>query len=248
MIDSFTYFRYLRCFCVCVFPATAAAPAALDLLFVFCSTFPLAVAIDFYLVYPTLDIAWLEAQLGWDSAEIHIINYKLVKQFSQLLWNQSELVRVFHCNYRVFASRVQCLFFPVMWESIGHWFLINFERVWAGRGTKNSRALFAYPAVGCIISFQLHFRFELIKKCNFRLVVFSIECRLPSPSPFSCKCAPGQFSPFESSWIESSLSSKLPWLFARLKLASLADAPASLYMRCIYIYIEQSQAGSLALL
>lgn len=130
-----------------------------------------------------------------------------------------------------------------MWESIGHWFLINFERVWAGRGTKNSRALFAYPAVGCIISFQLHFRFELIKKCNFRLVVFSIECRLPSPSPFPCKCAPGQFSPFELNRVEPLL--KVAMTFRSTQVGLIGRCPSEPIYE-MYIYVYRAEPGRLS--
>lgn len=99
---------------------------------------------------------------------------------------------------------------------------------------QNSRALFAYP-VGCIISFQLHFRFELIKKCNFRLVVFSIEC-CPStgPSRAAVRASQVESGRGQSSRVESSLSSKLAWLFASsCPQKPMPDARA--YIWCIYI-------------
>lgn len=149
-----------------------------------------------------------------------------------------EIQGIFKSLKQRFFSRV---FMPSRASALAHWFLINFEsrpkrlqEHKRGRG-QNCRALFAYP-VGCIISFQLHFRFELIKKCNFRLVVFSIEC-----CPSRGTVAQSSCSQSESSWVRPRPESspvepllKVGMTF-RLKLPSMADARCpSLYMMYIY--------------
>lgn len=100
---------------------------------------------------------------------------------------------------------------------------------------QNSRALFAYP-VGCIISFQLHFRFELIKKCNFRLVVFSIEC-CPSRGPVELQSERVKLSPAEASRVESSRASPQSWHDFSPQVALKSRCP-SLYMMYIYRRVE----------
>lgn len=137
-------------------------------------------------------------------------------------------------------------------SALAHWFLINFESrpkrlQEQTSGGQNCRALFAYP-VGCIISFQLHFRFELIKKCNFRLVVFSIECCpsrgtvAQSPSRAAVRASQVESGRGQSR-VESSLSSKLAWLFASsCPQWPMPDARA--YIWCIYtIYSWVASSG-----
>lgn len=128
-----------------------------------------------------------------------------------------EIQGIFKSLKQRFFSRV---FMPGRASALAHWFLINFEsrpkrlqEHKRGRG-QNCRALFAYP-VGCIISFQLHFRFELIKKCNFRLVVFSIECCPSRGTVAQSPSRPVELQS-ESSWVrprpvESSRASPQSW-------------------------------------
>lgn len=112
MIDSFTYFRYLRrgvlfffFFLLCVFRQLPSGTW-----FVVCLLQHVSAAVDFYLVFPIPVSRW--RRLGWpdwlaSSAEIRVLVSNLLKNSSQygkdLRW--MNLNDFFCWKYRVFCSR-----------------------------------------------------------------------------------------------------------------------------------------------